>query len=39
MALEYAVRGYVFEISKIAFADKAENLLGNDVVKKSFLGS
>jgi len=38
MALEYADRGYVFEIGKITFEDKAKNLLGNDVVRKSFLG-
>ncbi len=38
MALEYADRGYVFEIGKIAFADNASDLLENDRVKKSFLG-
>lgn len=38
MALEYADRGYVFEIGKIAFEDRAEKLLENDVVRKSFLG-
>ncbi|MBU4179889.1 MAG: ABC transporter ATP-binding protein [Proteobacteria bacterium] len=38
MALEYADRGYVFEIGKIAFEDKAKNLLENDEVRKSFLG-
>jgi len=38
MALEYADRGYVFEIGKIAFQDKAKNLLKNDDVRKSFLG-
>ena len=38
MALEYADRGYVFEIGKIAFEDKAKNLLKNEDVKKSFLG-
>jgi len=27
MAFEYADRGYVFEIGKIAFKDKAKNLL------------
>ena len=37
MALEYADRGYVFEIGKIAFEDKAKNLLENDEVRKSFL--
>jgi len=38
MALEYADRGYVFEIGKIAFKDEAKNLLENDEVRKSFLG-
>ena len=38
MALEYADRGYVFEIGKIAFEDRAQNLLENDEVRKSFLG-
>ena len=38
MALEYADRGYVFEIGKIAFKDKAENLLKDDKVRKAFLG-
>jgi len=38
MALEYADRGYVFEIGKIAFEDEAENLLKDDKVSKSFLG-
>ena len=38
MALEYVDRGYVFEIGKIAFEDKAKNLLQNDKVRKAFLG-
>ena len=38
MALEYADRGYVFEIGKIAFDDNAKNLLENDKVRKTFLG-
>jgi len=38
MALEYADRGYVFEIGNIAFEDAAQNLLGNDRVRKAFLG-
>jgi branched-chain amino acid transport system ATP-binding protein len=38
MALEYANRGYVFEIGKIAFEDKAKNLLENDKVRRLFLG-
>ena len=37
LALEYADRGYVFEIAKIAFQDKAKSLLENDEVRKSFL--
>ena len=37
MALEYADRGYVFEMGKIAFEDKAKKLLENDKVRKSFL--
>ena len=38
MALEYADRGYVFEIGKIAFEGKARDLMENDEVRKSFLG-
>jgi branched-chain amino acid transport system ATP-binding protein len=38
MALEYADRGYVFKIGKIAFEGKGENLLNNDEIRKSFLG-
>lgn len=38
MALEYAGRGYVFEIGKIAFEDEAKNLLENDEIKRLFLG-
>lgn len=38
MALEYADRGYVFEIGKIAFEGKARELLENNEVKKLFLG-
>jgi len=38
IALEYADRGYVFEIGKIALEDKAKNLLENDKVKEIFLG-
>lgn len=38
IALEICHRGYVFEIGKIAFEDKAKNLLENDEVRKSFLG-
>lgn len=38
MALEYADRGYVFEIGKIALEDTGKNLLENEDVRKSFLG-
>jgi len=38
IALEYADRGYVFEIGKIAFEDDAAKLMENDKVKKAFLG-
>lgn len=38
MALEYAHRGYVFSIGEIALMDTGKNLLGNDEVRKSFLG-
>ena len=38
MALEYADRGYVFKIGEIVFEDTGKNLLGNEEIKKSFLG-
>ncbi len=38
MALEYADRGYVFEIGKIALEGKKEKLVKNEGVKKAFLG-
>ncbi|MDI6890803.1 MAG: ATP-binding cassette domain-containing protein, partial [Thermodesulfovibrionales bacterium] len=38
MALEYADRGYVFRIGEIALEDAGKNLLGNEEVKKAFLG-
>jgi branched-chain amino acid transport system ATP-binding protein len=38
MALEFADRGYVFQIGKIFLEDKAENLLKNEEIKKAFLG-
>jgi len=38
MALEFADRGYVFQIGKIFLEDKAESLLKNDEIKKAFLG-
>lgn len=37
-ALEYADRGYVFNIGEIAFEESAENLLDNEEVKRTFLG-
>jgi branched-chain amino acid transport system ATP-binding protein len=36
--LEFADRGYVFQIGKIFLDDKAENLLKNEEIKKAFLG-
>ncbi len=38
MALEYADRGYIFEVGGIIMNDTAKNLLNNEKVKKSFLG-
>ena len=38
MALEYADRGYVFRIGEIAFQGTGESLLGNEEVRKAFLG-
>jgi branched-chain amino acid transport system ATP-binding protein len=38
MALEYAVRAYVFKIGEIFLEDSGKNLLENDKVRKSFLG-
>ena len=38
IALEYADRGYVFEIEKIALEGKSQDLLENDEIRKSFLG-
>lgn len=37
MALEYADRGYVFNIGEIALEDTGKDLLENDHVRKSFL--
>ncbi|MBV9102224.1 MAG: ABC transporter ATP-binding protein [Candidatus Eremiobacteraeota bacterium] len=37
-ALEVASRGYVLELGRIALSDTAENLLGNDAVRESYLG-
>lgn len=38
MVLEIAHRGYVFKIGEILLEDKGRNLLGNEEVKKAFLG-
>ena len=38
MALNLADRGYVLESGTIALEDSARNLLGNDEVRKSYLG-
>jgi branched-chain amino acid transport system ATP-binding protein len=38
MALHVAHRGYVLETGRIVLADKAENLISNEQVKKSYLG-
>jgi branched-chain amino acid transport system ATP-binding protein len=38
MALQAADRGYVIETGEIVIEDKAETLLGNDRVRKAYLG-
>lgn len=38
MALQAATRGYVIETGEIVLEDKAESLLGNDRVRKAYLG-
>jgi branched-chain amino acid transport system ATP-binding protein len=38
MALQLADRGYVIESGSIALEDTAKNLLGNDQVRKAYLG-
>ena len=38
MALKIAHRGYVFKIGEIVLADSGKNLMGNEEVKKAFLG-
>ena len=38
MALQTAHRGYVIETGEIVLEDKAERLLGNDRVRKAYLG-
>ncbi|MBI4404489.1 MAG: ABC transporter ATP-binding protein [Deltaproteobacteria bacterium] len=37
-ALRISHRGYVLEVGEIVCADKSENLLKNDLVKKAYLG-
>ena len=39
MALKIAKRGYVFETGRCLLSDEAENLLGNEKVKKAYLGA
>jgi branched-chain amino acid transport system ATP-binding protein len=38
MALEVADRGYVLETGKIELSASADELLGNDAVRKAYLG-
>jgi branched-chain amino acid transport system ATP-binding protein len=38
MALQLADRGYVIESGNIVLEDSARNLLGNDQVRKAYLG-
>ncbi|MEA2487226.1 MAG: branched-chain amino acid transport system ATP-binding protein, partial [Actinomycetota bacterium] len=38
MALQAANRGYVIETGEIALKDDADKLLGNDQVRKAYLG-
>ena len=38
MALQAADRGYVIETGEIVLHDNAEKLLGNDQVRKAYLG-
>jgi branched-chain amino acid transport system ATP-binding protein len=38
MALQAADRGYVIETGEIVLADDAQKLLGNDQVRKAYLG-
>lgn len=37
-ALQVASRGYVIEIGKVVLEDRAEQLLNNEAIKKSYLG-
>ena len=39
MALKTAQRGYVFETGRCLLSDESENLLGNEKVKKAYLGA
>jgi len=38
MALSIAQRGYVLQTGRIVLADKAENLLSNELMRKAYLG-
>ncbi len=38
MALKLAARGYVLETGRIVLTDTGRNLLGNESVKKAYLG-
>ena len=38
MALQAANRGYVIETGEIVLSDDAKKLLGNDQVRKAYLG-
>ncbi len=38
MALQFASYGYVLETGNIIIEDNSENLIGNDVVRKAYLG-
>ncbi len=37
-ALTVADRGYIMETGSLRLEDTAENLLNNDIIKKSYLG-
>ena len=39
LAFRLSNRGYVLETGKIALEGKSEDLLGNEYVKKSYLGT
>jgi branched-chain amino acid transport system ATP-binding protein len=38
MALSIAHRGYVLQTGRVVLADKAENLLNNELMRKAYLG-